>query len=50
MAALLFKVAPNDPVTLVTVAVLLAATSVLAAWIPAHRASNADPVSALRGD
>ncbi|HEY4219021.1 MAG TPA: ABC transporter permease [Gemmatimonadaceae bacterium] len=50
MSTLLFHVAPNDPVTLISVAVLLAATSVLAAWIPARNASNADPASALRAD
>jgi putative ABC transport system permease protein len=50
ITALLFKVAPNDPATLVSVAALLALTSLLAAWIPARKASNADPVSALRAD
>jgi predicted permease len=50
MTALLFNVAPNDPLTLIVVAVLLAATSLLAAWIPASKASNADPASALRAD
>jgi len=50
MANLLFGVAPNDPLTLVSVALLLAATSVVAAWIPAQNASRADPSSALRAD
>lgn len=50
MANLLFGVAPNDPLTLVGVAVLLAATSVAAAWIPAASASRADPSAALRAD
>jgi putative ABC transport system permease protein len=50
MTKLLFNVAPNDPGTLVGVAVLLAATSVLAAWIPALKASRADPSVALRAD
>ena len=50
ITALLFNVAPNDPLTFITVAALLAGTSALAAWIPARKASNADPVSALRAD
>jgi putative ABC transport system permease protein len=50
MAKLLFNVAPNDPATLVGVTLLLAATSALAAWLPAVNASRADPASALRAD
>jgi putative ABC transport system permease protein len=50
MTALLFHVAPNDPAIFATVAVLLAGTSVLASWLPARRASGADPVVALRAD
>jgi predicted permease len=50
MTKLLFNVAPNDPMTLVGVGALLAATSVLAAWIPARKASRADPAVALRAD
>jgi ABC-type antimicrobial peptide transport system permease subunit len=50
MTKLLFNVAPNDPATLVGVIVLLSATSVLAAWIPALKASRADPSVALRAD
>lgn len=50
MTALLFHVAPNDPATLMGVAGLLAVTSVAAAWIPARKASRADPAIALRSD
>ncbi len=50
MASLLFNVTPTDPATLVVVALLLAATSVVAAWIPATNASRADPAVALRSD
>ena len=50
MTRLLFGVAPNDPATLVFVALLLAATSFAAAWFPARRASRADPMTALRTD
>lgn len=48
MKALLFDTAPNDPLTLVGVAVFLALTSVIASWLPARRASRADPAIALR--
>ena len=47
---LLFDVAPNDPMTLVGVATLLAAASVAASLIPATRASRADPAQVLRND
>ena len=50
MTTLLFNVAPNDPLTMVGVALLLAATSICAAWIPALKASRADPSVALRAD
>jgi ABC-type antimicrobial peptide transport system permease subunit len=50
MTTLLFGVKPYDPVTFLVVGILLAATSALAAWIPAARASREDPISALRSD
>ncbi len=50
MAGLLFQVTPTDPATLIAVSMLLAATSILAAWIPALNASRADPAVALRSD
>ena len=50
MSSLLFQVAPGDPLTFAAVAVLLAGTSVVAAWLPASRASRADPAAALRGE
>jgi putative ABC transport system permease protein len=50
MAGLLFGIAPNDPATFVAVAALLGAIGLLAAWIPARRATRIDPVSALRAD
>jgi len=50
MTKLLFNVAPNDPLTLAGVALLLAATSICASWIPARKASRADPAAALRAD
>jgi ABC-type antimicrobial peptide transport system permease subunit len=50
MTKLLFNVSPNDPLTLAGVALLLAATSICASWIPARKASRADPAAALRAD
>ena len=48
MRTLLFDTAPNDPLTLTGVALMLALTSVVASWLPARRASRADPAIALR--
>jgi putative ABC transport system permease protein len=47
---LLFDVTPNDPMTLIGVAVLLTAASLAAALIPAAKASRADPAQVLRSD
>ena len=50
MADLLFEVRPFDPVTFAGVAGLLAAVSLLASWVPGHRATRVDPVVALRAE
>ncbi len=44
----LFAVTPFDPLVSGAVALLLVATAVAAAWIPARRAARVDPVKALR--
>jgi len=44
----LYGVVPADPATLAATAILLAAIAVFAAWAPARRASNVDPLAALR--
>jgi len=48
MTSMLFGVRPADPLTMVTVAVALLLTGVLAAWIPAWRAGRCDPARTLR--
>jgi putative ABC transport system permease protein len=45
---LLFGVAPQDPVTLAAVALLMAAVGIAACWIPAARAARIDPGIAIR--
>ncbi len=50
MAGMLFDVPPNDAPTYLAVAVLLAATGLAASWLPARRASRADPAVALRSE
>jgi predicted permease len=44
----LFDVSPADPVTYATVIVVLALVALLAAWIPAWRATRVEPLVALR--
>jgi ABC-type antimicrobial peptide transport system permease subunit len=46
--AMLFKVGASDPLTFLAVGGLIAATSLLAAWLPARRATRVDPMIALR--
>jgi ABC-type antimicrobial peptide transport system permease subunit len=46
--ALLYEVSPADPVTLSAVAGVVIATALLACVVPARRAMNVDPVTALR--
>jgi ABC-type lipoprotein release transport system permease subunit len=44
----LFDVKPTDPATFISVTAILIGVAMLAAWIPAHRASRISPSDALR--
>ena len=46
----MFALNPFDPFTFATALIVVTFTTILAAWIPARRAANVDPVAALRCD
>jgi putative ABC transport system permease protein len=48
ITTLLFGVYPNDPVSFAAIAALLALVAFLATWFPARRATQVDPLAALR--
>jgi ABC-type antimicrobial peptide transport system permease subunit len=50
LATLLYGVTRFDPLTLITVAAVLLASSLAASMVPALRASSADPRSALQAE
>ena len=48
--AMLFDVSPLDPITLVSISLVLLIVGVFACYIPARRAMRLDPLNALRAD
>ena len=46
--SMLFGIEPHDPLTVVTMAVLMVMAALVASYVPAHRAAGIDPVTALR--
>ncbi len=50
LSSVLFEIGAWDPVTFVGSALLLAATGLLASYLPARRAARVDPIRALRGE
>ena len=47
---LLYQLSPNDPWTFAGSAIVIATMTLLAAWLPARRATKVDPMVALRCD
>jgi putative ABC transport system permease protein len=50
LSQLLFGIDAFDPLTFVAVPLVMVVTGLLAAWVPARRASRVNPVSALRSE
>jgi len=50
MASVLYEVQATDPMTFVSVVVVLLVAALVASWLPARRALRIDPVQALRYD
>jgi ABC-type antimicrobial peptide transport system permease subunit len=48
LQSLLFELKPWDPATFASIAVILAAVSLVASWAPARRAASVNPIKALR--
>ncbi|MCH7778170.1 MAG: hypothetical protein IH878_16815, partial [Gemmatimonadetes bacterium] len=50
VANFMFGVAPTDPVTFVVAPALMAVVTIVAAYLPARRATNINPAEVLRSE
>jgi ABC-type antimicrobial peptide transport system permease subunit len=50
IGSLLFHTAPTDPLTFITMVILLGGVALLAGYLPARRASKINPMVALRAN
>jgi putative ABC transport system permease protein len=50
LGRVLYAVSPTDPVSFALIALVLTLAALLASYLPARRALDADPLAALRGD
>jgi len=48
--SILFGVTPNDPVSLIVAVLIMLSVATAAALIPARRAAQTDPMTALRAE
>ena len=48
VSSMLYGVDPIDPLSIAVTVILIGLTSMLASYIPAHRAAKVDPMEALR--
>jgi putative ABC transport system permease protein len=50
LRGLLYQVGPNDPITFVAIGSILATVAIVAAYLPARRGTQVDPVVTLKAD